>query len=115
MFTFSAPKSCQTAASQSSMPHLRPLLPAVSKPTEVPKMAPLFTNGSVLDALRKPEFQPFGKGPSVSATKNENVIDLTEDENRGGDKVSVVFSWGLVFFYIILYCLYADWFASLFA
>eukprot|EP00731_Ephydatia_muelleri_P031691 Em0023g198a len=87
VFTFSAPKSCQTPAIQSSLPYLRP---AASKSTEVTKVPPpLLANGSVLDALKKPEFKPFGKGPSVSGTKKESIIDLTDDENRGGDEVEV--------------------------
>ena len=102
MFTFSAPKSCQTPAIQSSLPYLRP---AASKSTEVTKVPPpLLANGSVLDALKKPEFKPFGKGPSVSGTKKESIIDLTDDENRGGDEVSVVSSRSCFCYFIcILY------------
>lgn len=40
---------------------------------------PLLVNTSVLDALKKPEFQPLGKGTSISTTKKESVIDLTDD------------------------------------
>ena len=85
---------------------MRPLLPAASKPSEVTKVPPpLLANGSVLDALRKPEYQPFGKGSSVSATRKEDVIDLTDDESRGGDEVSVVSLWSCLYygyFYILL-------------